>query len=170
MPNCIHFSFWWTSAKITAQSQEEWSILNSFGHLGSFFHDFWQVKHWLILNLTEMVRVSFFSWVSILFCTYFWPRPSGRNANVYEKRSVLSIFNKCGYLHWQFRQGRLWHTLNLPETDRSVSVDVWPIIYIIFCNWSQQKEMLKLKKHVHPEVLSAFVVCFPTILGSSGRN
>ena len=54
------------------------------------------------------------------------------NANIYEERSVLSIFDKCSYLHQQFWQGRMWHTLNLPETVRSASVDVWPILYISF--------------------------------------
>ena len=135
-----------------------------------FFQYFWQVKPWLILNVTEMVRVSFFSWVSFLLSSYFRPKSAGRNANIYEKRSVLSIFNKCDYLHQQFWQGRVWHILNLPETVGSASVDVWPLLYIFFCNWSQQKEMLKLKKHGHFEALSAFVVCFPTILGSSGSN
>ena len=170
MANCIYFSLWSTSAKITAQTQEEWSILNSFGHLGLFFQDFRQVKSWHKLNVTEMVRVSFFSWVSILFCTYFWPTSAGRNANIYEKRSVLSIFDNCGYLHQQFQQGRVWHLLNLPETVTIVSVDVWPLLYIFFCNWSQLKEILKLKKHSHFEVLSVFVVCFPIILRRSGRN
>ena len=153
MPNCIYFSLWSTSARITAQTQEELSIRNSFGHLGSFFQDFRQVKSCHKLNVTEMVRVSFFSWVSILFCTYFWPRSAGRNANIYKKWSVLSIFDKCGYLHQQFRQGSVCHILNLPETVGSASVDVWPLLYIFFCNWSQQKEMLKLKKHGHFEVL-----------------
>ena len=133
----IRVSLWWKSAKITAQTKEEWSILNTFNHLGSFFQDFWQVKPWLILNVTEMVRVSLFSWVSILFCTYFWPRSARRNANIYEKQSILSIFDKCGYLHHQFWQGRVWHTLNLPKTVRIASVDVWPLLYIFFCNWRQ---------------------------------
>ena len=160
MPNYIYLSLWWTSTKIAAQTQEEWSILNSFGQMGSFFQDFQQVMPWLILNVTEMVRVSFFSWVSILFCTYIWPRSAGRNVNIYEKRSVLSIFDKCGYLHQKFWQDRVCHTLSYTKS----------LLYIFFCNWSQQKEMLKLKKHGHFEILWVFVVCFPTILGRSGRN
>ena len=153
MPNYIYFSLWWTSTKITAQTQEEWLILKSFSHLGLFFHDFRQVMPWLILNVTEMVKVSFFSWVSILFCTYIWPGTAERNANIYKKRSVLSIFDKYGYLHQQFQQGRVCHILNFPETVRSASVDVWPLLYVFFCNWSQQKKMLKLEKHGHFEIL-----------------
>ena len=132
------------------EEYEKWSLLGIFSCLSPFFKVFGQVKKWLILELHEMIRVSYavaYPFFFILLCDYGW---HGGVIKFIKNSQILSIFNCCGSFSKGFGQFLAQIILSLVKIVRLCCIVACSMLFILF--WDRVRDETVLKRMKDAEI------------------
>ena len=134
--------------------------------MGLFPHVFGQLKHWLISNVNEMIRVAY-EVVCLMDFNLLWDR--GQQGGVFKqgKYSLFSIFSRLDLFLHVFGQMKEWLILHLYQMTRVPYVVACPIVFILFHDRNWQERVFKAMKNDHFLVFLVVWVLFHMFLGRS---
>ena len=132
--------------------------------MGLFPHVFGQLKHWLISNVNEMIRVAY-EVVCLIDFNLLWDRSQQGGVFKHGKYSFFSIFSRLDPFLHVFGQMKEWLILHLYQMIRVPFLVACPIVLFHDQNW--QERVFKVMKNDHFLVFLVVWVLFPMFLGRS---
>ena len=134
--------------------------------MGLFPHVFGQLKHWLISNVNEMIRVAY-EVVCLMDFNLLWVRSQQGGVFKHGKYSFFSIFSRLDPFLHVLGQMKEWLILHLYQMIRVPFLVACPIVFILFHDQNWQERVFKVMKNDHFLVFLVVWVLFPMFLGRS---